>query len=140
MLFCTFKARMGLYRGMCGLVPSRVSLVKKRSEPSSLRRCLTTDRSSVCMPARTHTHTHDLERLQMCHSTFNMIKPNTHTHARTHTHIRTHVRTHTHTQTAHAHTQIPRNPHQMACRHCPLGCLLAKCWDCPYLMPYSALL
>ena len=63
-MFCTFKARMGLYRGMCGLVPSRVSLVKKRSEPSLLcqksllRRCLTTDRSSVCMPARTHTHTH----------------------------------------------------------------------------------
>ena len=28
-LFCTFKARMVLYRGMCGLVPSRVSLVKK---------------------------------------------------------------------------------------------------------------
>ena len=63
-LFCTFKARMVLYRGMCGLAPSRVSLVKKRSETSSLcqksslRRCLTTDRSSVCMRARTHTHTH----------------------------------------------------------------------------------
>ena len=72
-LFCTFKARMGLYRGMCGLVPSRVSQVKKRSEPSSLcqksllRRCLTTDRSSICMPARTHTHTH----------TFNPSQPRT---------------------------------------------------------------
>ena len=63
-LFCTFKARVVLYMGMCGLVPSSVSLVKKRSETSSLcqqsslRRCLTTDRSSVYMPSRTHTHTH----------------------------------------------------------------------------------
>ena len=81
-MFCTFKARMGLYRGMCGLVPSRVSLVKKRSETSSLcqksslRRCLTTDRSSVCMPARTHTHTHTWH---------------THTQTRTHTHTHTHT-------------------------------------------------
>ena len=124
-MFCTFKARM-VYRGMCGLVPSSVSLVKKRSETSSLcqksslRRCLTTDRSSVCMPARTHTHTHththtDTYTLTHTHThTLTHIRSlslsHTHTHTHTHTYTLTDTYTLTHTQT-HTHTHKQTHTH-----------------------------